>query len=283
MNLEEISLDEIRKLEFDMLVDFTDFCDRNGYTYWLGGGTLLGAIRHKGFIPWDDDIDIMMPREDYEKALKSYHHKRYKVESILVDSNSWLRYGRLNDTYTTLKSNYKSECEECVFIDVFPIEGLPKTYFSQQLMYIVANMLLFCSLASYMTYTSSNRYKDRDAGFLNWRFYVRTYIKYLFIMLLGKTKSSFWASLLDKWAKRYSFYNSETVGCVISGPHGTKEIMSYKVFSEKIKVDFEGQKFWGLKYYDEYLSKLYGDYMKLPPKDKQQRHHDFCAYYKESK
>ena len=281
--MKEIDVETVKKLQLDMLINFANFCDENNYTYWLSGGTLLGAVRHKGFIPWDDDIDIMMPRDDYEKALKTYKHERYKVDSVLINSESWIHYGRLNDTYTVLKTNYKEECNESVFIDIFPIEGLPDSFIKQRVIYGLSKLLLSCALGSYMTYSASNRYSDRDAGLFNWKYYLRTVIKYIFIMALGKTKSSFWASLLDKIAKKYPFTSSNMAGCVISGGYGTKEIMSHKVFEEKILLDFEGMKFWGLKDYDTYLSHLYGDYMKLPPKEKQVGHHDFIAYYKSLK
>ena len=279
--MKEIDIETVRKLQLDMLISFANFCDENNYTYWLSGGTLLGAVRHKGFIPWDDDIDIMMPRDDYEKALREYHHERYKIDCVLVNENSWLRYGRINDSYTLLKTNYKAECNESIFIDIFPIEGLPDSFIKQRIIYGLAKLLLSCSLASYMTYSGSKRYNDRDAGFLEWKYYLRTAVKYLFITVLGKTKPSFWAKSLDSLAKRYPFATSKMAGCVISGPHGTKEIMPREVFGDKIMMDFEGLKFWGLKDYDTYLSHLYGDYMKLPPKDKQVSHHDFRAYYRE--
>ena len=84
--MKEINLEELKNIELNMLIDFAKFCDDNNFTYYLSGGTLLGAIRHRGFIPWDDDIDIMMPREDYNKAIKTYKLK-FKLYTIFLRSS----------------------------------------------------------------------------------------------------------------------------------------------------------------------------------------------------
>ena len=274
-----ISLAELKELELQLLLNFTSYCDAHHYTYWLGGGTLLGAVRHQGFIPWDDDIDIMMPREDYEQALRRYAHPFYAVESIVVRRDSWLRYARLNDTRTVLRSNYKASCRECVFIDIFPIDGLPRHRMMQEFMYAVEKVLITGTLAAIMTYTPSNRYHDREDGVLHWKYWRRTLVKYLLISLLGKTRPCWWARAADRFARRVPFQTAATVGCLVSGPHGTKEIMPREVFSGQIPVRFEGHTFHGLPAYDAYLSKLYGDYRKLPPVKLRQTHHDFVAYW----
>ena len=128
--MKELTIEEHKKLALDILVNVADFCDKNGIRYFLAYGTLIGAIRHKGYIPWDDDIDIMMPRSDYDRFLKIYSDKngRYKVASPM-DKNTKLAYAKVIDTKTVkieggVKYSGKNDWS-CVDIDVFPLEGQP--------------------------------------------------------------------------------------------------------------------------------------------------------------
>ncbi|WP_303997432.1 phosphorylcholine transferase LicD [Megamonas hypermegale] len=279
--MKEISLNEQKKIQLEMLVDFANFCDENNITYYLSGGTLLGAIRHKGFIPWDDDIDIMMPREDYERALKMYKHEIYEANNININKECWIILGRISNNKTYLKGNWKDKYKESVYIDIFPLDGLPDNKFFQKLIFFIEQIFILCQVASVMKYSVTKKYADKNAGVLNWKIYFRTIIKYILITLIGKTKPQFWIKIVHKIATMKSFYKSNFMGCLIIGNYGTKEIMPKEVFKSKIQVDFEGYKFWAPIGYDCYLKSLYGDYMKLPPVEKRQSHHDFKAYWKE--
>ena len=278
--MKEISLEEMQSIELNILVDFTNYCDKQGLVYFLCGGTLIGAIRHKGFIPWDDDVDIMMPREDYLKALKGYTHPYYKQDSVSIDSNSTIRYARINDIRTVLKTNQKEKYPESIFIDVFPMDGFPEETWRQKLFLGIQQLLIACHLATLLDYKVSNRYADRKAGFADWRKYLRTLVKYIMIATLGQTSPSFWARLIDQRASRESYAGHQYVGVAVSGPHGLKEIMPSSLFQESITVDFEKAKLSAPRGYDEYLTKLYGDYRKMPPQEQRKSHHDFQAWWK---
>lgn len=278
--MKEISLDEMKKIQLDILVDIANFCDNNGINYYLAGGTLLGAIRHKGFIPWDDDIDIMMPRNDYKKFVHNYVNKKYKVDYIEIDKKCSNRYARVNNIDTVLVGSWKEEKEEHVFVDIFPIDGMPDNKFMQKFIFFRQSILINIHLATMLRYTVSNRYNDRNAGFLSWKKYIRTLIKFAMVFTIGRTNSRFWAKLIDNNAQRYKFENSNYVACLVSGSNGSKELMSKRIFQKKIKIVFENKKFWAPIGYNKYLSNLYGDYMKIPPKEKQVSHHDFIAYWK---
>lgn len=279
--MKKISLDEMKKIELNMLIDFAKFCDDNNFTYYLSGGSLLGAVRHKGFIPWDDDIDIMMPREDYNKALKTYKSDIYEIDSIIVNESSYNRYARINNINTKLESNLRKNLEESVFIDIFPIDGLPDNKFLQYGIFCVQQLLIAFHLSTILKYTVSSRYEDRESGFFAWRKYFRTFIKFFMVATIGKTNPSTWALILNRIASKESFYNHDYVAILVSGPHFTKERMPKKVYERKVQVEFEGGKFWAPSDYDYYLKRLYGKYMELPPLDKRISHHDFKAYWKE--
>ena len=129
LTVKELTIEELKAVELNILKDVAKFCEKHDIKYFLCGGTLLGAIRHKGFIPWDDDIDIAMPREDYERFFKLYNssNTRYHADSLENNPNWHMSFGRVGDTATvlyehTLKEKYK---EYHAFIDVFPVDGIP--------------------------------------------------------------------------------------------------------------------------------------------------------------
>ena len=121
--MREISSDEIKQIELDILKDVAKFCDAHGLRYFLSDGTLLGAVRHKGFIPWDDDIDIMMPYKDYQQFVKGYFHEYYYVNSIEKDLSYPLLFAKVFDKRTCC--NMVGDDSPHVWIDIFPLMGLP--------------------------------------------------------------------------------------------------------------------------------------------------------------
>ena len=124
------SLDELKKIELDIMIKVHQFCEENGIKYYMIAGTLIGAIRHKGFIPWDDDIDIAMPREDYEKFLKIFPEYGKKNNLLAVNNRTKPYYGRpmtkVIDTRTSLtEPEYRSDDPIGVFVDIWVMDGVP--------------------------------------------------------------------------------------------------------------------------------------------------------------
>lgn len=256
--MKAITLQEIHQLQLHMLDCIHEYCIANNLRYSLGGGTLLGAIRHKGSIPWDDDVDIMMPRPDYERFLKGFYGK-YE-HCVLWDYTHDKHYpnlfAKVYDDRTILK---ESGLTYGVYIDVFPIDGLPaeenaKAYFEE---------------------------KSR----LSWK-----------LCVLGRSwwgmpwKCKLWwfvtpplntvMQRCNRFLRAYDFETAECTGCAV-GKYGIKELMGKETFKHYINVEFEGRSYSAIADYDAYLVKHYGDYMQLPPENKRRTHHRYECWWKE--
>ena len=136
--MQELQIDEIKKLEVEILTEVATFCDQHNLRYYLCGGTLIGAVRHKGFIPWDDDIDVSMPRPDYDIFINSFHcEKEYiQVFSCQNKKDYWRTHCQVFDTRTVVvEDSYRQDIakDNAVFIDLYPIEGMPSSPIKQKL------------------------------------------------------------------------------------------------------------------------------------------------------
>lgn len=269
MRKKELELEEIKEIELSILKHIKNVCEENNIRYYLSNGTLLGAIRHKGFIPWDDDIDIFMPRTDYMKLMEILENGfQYKCLSIYNKNDYYYPFAKVVDTSTILieKNHEKKISGLGVYVDVFPIDGIPKSdikvkfHFRRMLIY---RTILYLSLFSTCP-PSSNKWK-----------FILKYIVWSFSRLFN------WRNIIktiDKHAMRYDFDNSEKVACIV-GSYGKNEIVEKAIFDKGIQVEFEGESFTAPVGYDDYLTNLYGDYMQLPPIEKRVSHHNFVAYY----
>lgn len=260
---EIISLDEIKKLELDIMKKIHIYCIENDISYYLCYGTLIGAVRHKGFIPWDDDIDIFMIRKDYDKFLKSFPNEEDKLNLKLVNYKTKPYYGRnlskVIDTNTVLiEPQYKTDDPIGVFVDIWPLDGLPNNKIHRWFYIKKANLLKKMILASSMKYNSEY-----------------TFCKKIGI-LLGKILNPKKAVIkMDYIARKYNYEDSNYVKC-----YPAKHVLYDKNdFEGRILMEFEGEQFYGPKNYDSILKAEYGDYMKLPPVEKQMPHHIMNTYY----
>jgi len=250
------SMEEIRKRELNILKYVHYLCEKHNLRYIMAGGTLLGAIRHKGYIPWDDDIDLLMPREDYERLIRIINNNKNKNFRFLTCTNEkdyYLPFGRVTDTRTYLEFEGEISCENMgIFVDIFPIDGLTDNEkFQKKEIKIYEN---FRKQIDFVRCTSS-----------------ATNVMKIYAGLLCRISNFI--------AKRTKYTHSETVACKVVGL-GEREIIDKELVENRIKVEFEGELFYAPAGYDTYLTNLYKDYMKLPPKNQQRRGHVFQGWYK---
>lgn len=261
----ELTIDEIRKKQLEILDDLSVFCERNGIICFLGGGTLLGAIRHKGYIPWDDDIDMMMLRKDYQKFIDLYSRSESKYKLLSYDNTLYynLPFIKMSDNSTTLKENGLNKVDIGVNIDIFPIDSIPQkkqTAFYRKLK-LLRKLL---------------RIKIYEGGQDNRLFFKCVLYCGRFLLFFLSVK---WIlKSLDRLVQENNG-SSNLSGITVSG-YFEKEICSSEVFKNSIFVEFEGKKHRAPQLYDEYLTNIYGDYMQLPPLEKRVSHHYFKAYAK---
>lgn len=251
-----------------MLIDIDNIAKMHNLNCILSGGTLLGAIRHKGFIPWDDDVDLMMLRADYDK-LKDIIEKDYSDKYIVEvpDKNKTINKMMkiyLKGTKYVEISNEGWPQNKYIFIDIFPIENLPKRYKIRGRLYFVC--IRASSVSADLWYPSKtilNKCKtDKE---LRKQFLIRR--------LYGIFVSFFSPHVWTKLSQIFAVYPKETGKVTIpSGFTYFREIFDKKVFEDLIEVEFESNKYYSPKDYDLYLKNLYKDYMQIPPVEKRERH-----------
>lgn len=262
-----LSLEEMQKINLEMLYEFDNICKKNKLSYRLGGGTLLGAVRHCGFIPWDDDIDINMNRTDYEKLIKLYSEEKIELpnnrEIISNRNNTFARHYARYVRYDVKRvSKYSSE-EDCPYIgiDIFIEEG---TYSNKILFNIQTLRIKFVRK---LLLLSLSRPNESSKG------KVVAIIKNIIRPILQKIGSMKIARHLENICKQVDFENAKYVAC-LDGMYGKKERWKREEMIPITYLDFEDGKFPCYKNYDKYLSNLYGNYMELPPEEKRKPHND---------
>ena len=266
--MKKLALNELQNIEYEMLCVIADFCEKNNIRYGLAGGTALGAVRHGGFIPWDDDIDLEMPRPDYNRFLELADRlpERYKVSSPYNDDNNFRPYAKVLDLNTKLiEFPDGKNIETHVYLDIFPIDGMPDEPVSQEKhrKTCMRWMLLFYGFRV-------ARYKVNETkGIVKGIWKTADLIQRKFI------KNSI-IDIVDKKCNLYDFDSSKYCSEVIAG-YGFKDTMPALVYDFSGKIKFRDREFNTFKFPEYYLINIYGKYWELPPEDKRIKH-DCIAY-----
>lgn len=259
---------KLQLIELDILKKVLKVLEENGLRYYMLGGTLLGAVRHKGFIPWDDDIDIGIPRKDYEQFLKIIKDKlpeQYELQ-IAKNKNGRYYYARIvNNKYKLLRSIGYDEAIISCWIDVFPLDGLPNNKAKMKIWKFSGNLVykLFI-MSEYSYFANKNKKCNKVIKFMRKLFCTCKIEKIIPTKMFSK--------LLDKILQSNDFDNSEYV-CNFCGFWGDKEIFPRKIYDDSKLYEFEDIKLCGPSNYDLILTQMYGNYM-VPPKDVDKDHHN---------
>ena len=268
--MEELSIREIQEVTLKLLLQYDAVCRRHGWRYSLCGGTLIGAVRHQGFIPWDDDVDVFMPRPDFDSFIA--HCKQGGEPFRLITYDTVKEYNRffakLWDPSTLIEDEVTAPSYEIgVSIDVFPIDGLGDTREEALRIY---------------------RQTEWDRELLiptGWKKYTRSTthglamepIRLAMFILSRFVEPKGLLRKVEDIHRGHPFDECQFAGDVF-GSYRKREIMEQWAFRDLIELPFEGHPVMALKHYDDFLTNIYGDYMKLPPESQRVTHHTYKAY-----
>lgn len=258
----KLSLEEIKSIELNLLIEFDAFCNEHNLKYVLDGGTLLGAMRHKGFIPWDDDIDIAMPFPDFLKFVDLYKKegKNPNAEILYGPDNPYaFHFGKLVDKRTIVKSTYRVDKSlYSVWIDIFPMYSVDDN-----------DEIAKSNIDKAMKYYSKARW-CLCTNFKN-------PLKKIIHILFNDPMRKYWMSKIYAIILEHEYGSTKRIATV-PVVYNKLILAGNDYFEDRIKAEFEGHKFYISKDYDAYLKAAYGNYMELPPED-QRTTHQIEAYW----
>ena len=253
-------IQELRQIQMGILDHVHHFCEAHNLRYFLSSGTLIGAVRHKGYIPWDDDIDIYMPRKDYEQFLQIYHDEngRYKAIDPQRNSHYYYTFAKVVDLRTKMVEDETDGYEIGVFMDIFPVDYVTddlqereRVFKQKKLWYKIRR----CKISN------SNPLQSRLA-----------YIVYRCWPMTVKQIERKIRRLIVLTEPTHTVCNMTEAGPKMKGCFLAEDIDS------SVDIEFEGKTYKTMVGYKDYLERTYGDYMTLPPVEQRVTHH-FEAYW----
>lgn len=269
--MRRVESQDLKQIGLEILKYIDEICKKNNIKYFLGFGTLLGAVRHRGFIPWDDDVDICMLRSDYDRFINIMQQQNiYNLISMETDADYYFSFARVSDKKTKLVLDGMREIHNLgVFVDVFPIDTAPPVSEREQWFatYNKYRKQVLCTIPKTAKYSSYSKNA------------IKQIIKrFPFRIIWGVNNFQKYRIKFQEWIKKYNGTDSHE-SMISYTPYGMKAIFDSSIFYNTTTLIFENEEFLVPAKYEEYLNIIYGDYMKLPPIEKQVTHHHFTAYY----
>lgn len=275
MKMVQIELKEMQNIEKDILKYIDEICKKNNIQYTVDGGTALGAIRHNGFIPWDDDVDIALISSEYDKlikCLKNDNNTRYKLLDISNETTYPYPFAKVVDSETILKEEGQISINNYgIYVDIFKYFAMPNNP--------ILRFFYYLKIKKYQRYISYYIFENIKAN--------NIFIKKVKMMIKNKAKRIGIKTLLNKLEKqidKYSFEKSKY--CICNWPCGKRKnvIIKTEIFNNGItQHKFEDININIMKEYDKYLTTSYGNYMQFPPKSEQKPPHTAKAHWKKDK
>lgn len=261
---EVTEVNEIQQMELGIMEYIHEVCQKIGAKYFLAYGSLIGAVRHKGFIPWDDDMDICMLREDYEKLqdyLIANPDERYEVMSYKNNLNYVYPFMKVKDNHTyLLEEDVRIDSNMGIYVDIFPVDGYEDDAdFKNKMTKLIKKRQLSC-------YTFK--------GITNTKSLLNSLIRYISVVIFYFTNTNKYVEQIDGFAKSRAVADYEQIDYLIYKDMN-KPVWKREWLEQVIVGTFEGKKFMIPKHYHEILTSDYGDYMQLPPLEQRVSHHDF--------
>lgn len=270
--MHELDIDEMKQIELGILKYVKKVCEDNNLVYYLAYGTLIGAVRHHGFIPWDDDIDIQMPRSDYKKfseIVRQDVDSPYKLLYFETDGRYSLPLAKIVDGRTSLHQTFQREMMPLgVYTDIFILDNVPNSAMKRAIQGWELDTLQKVWSASQNKNSNNSRAVTQQ-------------LKRLIRRCLCCIGPRRFAERLDRIGQRYDKTTTSSVANLTWSTNRKKDTVRKTMFGEQPTfLLFEGIQFQVPEQYDEYLTHFFGDYMKLPPVEDQQPHHVVKAYLK---
>ena len=262
------NMDLLHQVDMEIVKAVVSLCDKHGWTYYMLGGTMLGAIRHGGFIPWDDDIDLGMPRDDYEKFLEIAPKElpeHLRVINYRNDPNYQYYITRVQDTDTKVEEERIGNDSRYTHasIDIFPIDGTPNNKLLRKIYFF--RVLYHRALMS-LCYKDSIDRKRKRSKKEKALLFIMEHLPVEKLTTPYKQKCK-----IDKLLRKQKVEGSKYIGNIM-GAYRTREIVPAEYYGKGAMYTFEDTELRGLEQYENYLTHTYGDYMQLPPEDQRKTH-----------